>query len=263
MYFIASLVAAIAITIFLVSKIAKMLHAKRPEVNWVLLASFFGVFLAGLSWIALDMFIQGMKPIEMLAISLVIMLMVSSAAFKYINKMSWSGAVTTNIASIVIGLITVVTATVLNGESVQDTFNSASKVAKSNVNIVQSVATGNTAGLPEEEIIEDFVDDQEEATDDAEPMVTELDMLPAAAVMEQKAKKKRVYIEPKYHVISIRNINSVVGKAIKIHKKNGKVVTGMLTNLRGSDAVISQRFSGGTAITPVSLASIKKLEVYR
>jgi len=258
MYFIASLVAAVGLTLFVVSKIAKMLHAKRPEINWVILASFLGIFLAGLAWVILDIFVQGLKPIEMLVISLVVMLVVSSAAFKYINQMSWSSAVTTNIANIVIGIITIVAATVLNGESVEDTFYSTSKAVKSNINMVESVATGNTVGIPEEEIIEDEAIDEEE-----ELIVTELDMLPAGAAIEKAAKKRRIYIEPKYQVISINSINSVVGKSIKIYKKNGGVVSGLLTNLQGNDAVISQRLSGGTATTPVSLVSIKKLEVYR
>ena len=127
MYFAASLFAAFVITLLLVSKIAKMLNAKRPEISWILFALIAGGILAAITTIVLNIFIQGQEPNVMLAMTLVATLIVSSAAYKYINKLNWSGAFTLNMASMAIGLLTLVTAVVINGESVSDTFNSLNK----------------------------------------------------------------------------------------------------------------------------------------
>jgi signal transduction histidine kinase len=268
MYFAASLFAALIVTLFVVSKIAKMLHAKRPEMVWVFLASLVGIVFAIISMVLLNLFAQGIDPMVMLIVSVTVVLIVSSVAFKAINQMNWSGAITTNIATVVIGLMTAVAAIVLNGESLNEKINDVTSLAKTNSAMMESVATGEvdvTSILDSGHSVSDE-QQNEMAMEDAEelePVITELDLLPPSAAKEIKAKTKRVYVEPKFHVISISSINSVVGSKIRIIKKNGNKITGSLKSIHGNDAVVSQRMSSGVATTPISIASIRKLEVYR
>ena len=271
MYFAASLFAAFVITLLLVSKIAKMLNAKRPEISWILFALIAGGILAAITTIVLSMFIQGQEPNVMLAMTLVATLIVSSAAYKYINKLNWSGAFTLNMASMAIGLLTLVTAVVINGESVSDTFNSLNISAKNNTAMVKSMATADSiddavATMSEDNInnAENITEEDETSTEDEVPAaVTELDLLSPSAARDIKKKEKRVYVEPKFRVISISNIYSAVGHKVRIHRKNGNTIVGGLKQIDGNDAVISKYTSKGTVVMPISMAKIHKLEVYK
>ncbi len=113
---------------------------------------------------------------------------------------------------------------------------------------------GNQAVANEEELALD---------DDIEPTFKESDLLPAGTIRELKAKEKKVYIEPKFRVVSISSIRSAVGKNIRILNTNDTSITGLLRKVNGNNAVIEQHLGGGVATTPVSLAKIRKLEVYR
>ncbi len=268
MYYTASLALAATVTFYLVSQIAKMLHAKRPDIGWVVLASVVGGVLAFISFILLKTFIVGLDPLVILAISLFAAFIVSSASFKAINQMSWGNAITTSVANIAIGSIALVAAVVLNGESLKETFQTVSNVAKQNASVVEYVATGEEVEWQEELLDDDqegFVNDasDEETEGQLEATFNQLDLLPPAAVLAKQKKAKRTYVEPKYHVISINRLGSVVGKAIRIKRKNGSVVAGSLVKMLGNDVVIAQRLSNGTATTPISIAEIQKLEVYK
>jgi len=270
MYFAASLFAAFVITLLLVSKIAKMLNAKRPEISWILFALIAGGVLAAITTIVLSIFVQGQEPNVMLAMTLVATLIVSSAAYKYINKLNWSGAFTLNMASMAIGLLTLVTAIVINGESLSDTFESLNISAKNNTAMVKSMATADSiddavATISEDNIdnAEDIAEEDETSAEDEVHAVTELDLLSPSAARDIKKKEKRVYVEPKYRVISISNIYSAVGHKIRIHRKNGNVIVGGLKQINGNDAVISKYSSKGTVVMPISMAKIHKLEVYK
>jgi small nuclear ribonucleoprotein (snRNP)-like protein len=270
MYLIASFIVALAITIFLVSKIAEMLQAKRSGMSWIFLASTIGAFVAALTLVPLGLFVEGLDPNVMLILTVVIMLIVSSMAFKYINKMNWGSAITTNIANIVLSLVAITAAVVLNGGSLDETYETVSNSITKNTNMVSQVASGDfnsrsddsVTANGEMQVLAEDAETQEES-DIEEPLVTELDLLPLGTVEEIAKKKTQVYIEPKYHVISISNIRSVVGKPIRILKKNGNKITGSLERISGNDIVVLQRLSNGSATTPISLASIKKLEVYK
>ena len=273
MYFAASLFAAFVITLLFVSKIAKMLNAKRPEISWILFALIAGGILAAITTIVLGMFIQGQEPNVMLAMTLVATLIVSSAAYKYINKLNWSGAFTLNMASMAIGLLTLVTAIVINGKSVNDTFNRLNISAKNNTAMVKSIATADSIDDAVATISEDNLnnnnaeniaeEDETSEEDEVTVAVTELDLLPPSAARNIKKKEKKVYVEPKFRVISISNIYSAVGHKIRIHRKNGNIIVGGLKHIDGNDAVISKYSSKGTVVMPISMAKIHKLEVYK
>ncbi len=277
MVLVGSLILAFLITLFLVSKIASMLHAKKPDMGRIFLASIVGGIAAAITLIPLGIFLGGIDPNIMLILSIAIVFIVSSMAFKFINVMTWGGAITTNIANIVLSLVALTASVVLNGGSINDTVAKMGSVAKENANMVQSVTTGDldtVMSKEPEKAAEDANIDQEgnevvaidkelELNNDFEPTFKESDLLPAGTVKELKAKEKKVYIEPKYRVVSISSIRSAVGKNIRILNNNDTSITGLLRKVNGNNAVIEQRLEGGVATTPVSLAKIRKLEVYR
>ena len=287
MYFALSLVAAAAITFYLVGRIAKMLHAKRHGPVWVFVASLVGLGLSSLALVPLGIYVKGLEPMEMFIVTLALVFVIMSFAFKFINQMNWSAAITTNVANIVIGLITVVTAIVLNGESLEDSFRSVAHMTKQNTSLVQSVVTGETIPSEQEsaQTSDEFVNgvdgnaesdpattmqedlaanDDQQAEDELEPVVSELDLLPPAAVAEIKRKKQHVYVEPKFRVISLGSLNSAVGKTVRIHRKRkADSITGMFVKRSGGDLVITKRTKNGQATIPVAVSSIAKLEVYR
>jgi len=284
MYFAISLIAAAVITFYLVGRITKMLHAKRHGPVWVFVASLVGLGLSSLALIPLGMYVKGLQPIEMFIVTLALVFVIMSIAFKYINQMNWSAAITTNVANIVIGLITVVTAIVVNGESLEDSFRTVAHMTKEKASLVQSVVTGEEvfdenqqeamtvdSEASDSDVVEetgatmadDIAETEGESEDALEPSLSELDLLPPAAVAEIKKKKQHVYVEPKFRVISLGALNSAVGKTIRIHRKNAGSVTGILVKRSARDVVIKQRMKGGSAITPIAVSRISKLEVYR
>ena len=284
MYFAASLIAAFIITLFLVSKIAKMLNAKRPDIGWVLFALVAGGVLATIAVIALGIFVKGQDPNIMLAITLVSAFLLSTAAYKYINNLNWSGAFTLNIASMAIGLLTMVAAVVLNGKPLNETLNSVNSSLSniSNGELVMSPATeqkdinatadqgeaddltNNPTNNLEAPIASDVLNSENDMlADDEEPVITELDLLPPSAAHEIKKKQQKVYIEPKFRVISIGNIQSAIGYRVRIHRRNGNTITGALKRVSDGDAVVSRYTNKGTVVMPISLAQIHKIEVYK
>ena len=284
MYFAISLIAAAVITFYLVGRITKMLHAKRHGPVWVFVASLVGLGLSSLALIPLGMYVKGLQPIEMFIVTLALVFVIMSIAFKYINQMNWSAAITTNVANIVIGLITVVTAIVVNGESLEDSFRTVAHMTKEKASLVQSVVTGEEvfdenqqeamavdSEASDSDVVEetgatmadDIAETEGESEDALEPSLSELDLLPPAAVAEIKKKKQHVYVEPKFRVISLGALNSAVGKTIRIYRKNAGSVTGILVKRSARDVVIKQRMKGGSAITPIAVSRISKLEVYR
>ena len=274
MYLMLSLLVAAGITLFVVSKIAKMLLAKRPGLEWVTVASIVSALIALFTYVTLTIYVVGLEPMMMLGITFAAMIVFSSIAFKVINKMSWGAAIATNVANVVIFVATSVAAVVINGESLSKVVNSIAHNAKSNTMMVDSMVNGSNnvsdtveIGIPEEEMHED---------DTSEPMTTELELLPEDVIegeAQAEIKQKPITAAPKYQkqqkhqqkyqVVNIDNIKSLIGRSLKIHTNQGRVIVGQLKQVNGNDAMLYRRVNGGTAVTPVEFSSIKKLEVYR
>ena len=113
MYLTLSLLASVAITLFVASKITRYFLAKRAEVKWVVLAFLGSTIIAVATYIGFSfMFamidhsaiesLTRLHPDIMLIITVSAMLLLSSIAFKIINQMDWKEAITTNIVSAVI-----------------------------------------------------------------------------------------------------------------------------------------------------------------
>lgn len=264
MYLIGSLLLSLGFTVFIVSKIAEMLHAKKPAMERVLMASLVGSIAATVTLIALCVFVKDVDPMHLMIGSVIAMFLVSTLAFKAINVMSWSGAITTNIANVAMVLLTGTAAVVLNDVSMDKAIQTVRTTFSTNAAMVEGIATGK-------EYKPSIVDEGSELAnqeqilinDDIDPTFKEIDLLPAATVKELEDKKKVVYREPKYRVISLSNARSAVGQNIRIKNKSGNSIVGALKNISSNDLVIEQRINGGLATTPISFAKIQKLEVYR
>ena len=267
MYLVGSLLLALGITVFAVSKIAEMLHAKKPGMERILLASLVGSVAAFATLVAMGAFVKDVDPMILVIISILAMFIVSTLAFKSINEMSWSGAITTNIANIALVLITGTAAIVLNGESIDKTIKTVQNTFNTNTAIVEGIASGNTntRAIIEEANAANGEDSTEElfVDEDLDPTFKEVDLLPESTVKELEQKKKVVYIEPKYRVISLSNIRSAMDKNIRIKNTNGRSIVGALRNIDNNDLIIEQRINGGLATIPVAFSKIKKVEVYR
>lgn len=268
MYFAASLFAALVITLLLVSKIAKMLSAKRFDLGWIFFALVTGGILATISYFVLNEFIQLQDPKMILAIILIVSFIVSSAAYKFINQLNWSGAFTLNIASMAIGILTVVTAIVLNGKSINETFDTANLFAQNNASMLNMTETEDITESQEENGASNSTAENTSTGSDIlasneEPAITELDLLPAKVVRSMNREKKKVYIEPKFRVLSLGNIHSAVGHRIRIYRKNGNIINGALKGINGNDALVSRYLKKGTIMMPISIAKIHKMEVYK
>jgi len=269
MYLIGSLLLAFGVSIFAVSKIAEMLHAKKPGMERVFIASLVGGIAAFATLVAISVFVKNIEPMILMVGSLLAMFIVSTIAFKSINQMSWSGAITTNIANVALVLMTTTAAVVLNGESIGKAIESVQNTFKTNTTIAESLASGNIDinaiqnELNEQANGDELAEEETLEDENLDPVFKEIDLLPPATVKELEAKKKIVYKEPKFRVISLSNARSAIGKSIRIKNANGNSIVGALKNVRGNDLVIEQRINGGLAVTPISLAKIKKLEVYR
>ncbi len=277
MLFIGLLIVSFLIVLFLVSKIAEMLNAKKSDMGRILLASVLGGFAAAVTLILLVMLVEDRHPAIMWGASVAATLIVSSLAYKYINGLSWGGAITTNIANVVLSLVALTASVVLSDGSINDTVAKMNDFAKKSTMVVQNAAKGDldAALSPAPEISAEAdngnknkegmleQDEMDVADDDLEPTFKETDLLPPATVKELKAKEKKVYIEPKFRVISLSNVRSAVGKNVRVLSVKGKTITGLLRKINGNNAVIEQHLSGGSAITPVSFARIRKFEVYK
>lgn len=266
MYLIGSLLLAFGVSVFAVSKIAEMLHAKKPGMERILIASLIGAAAAFVTFIALNALVKNVDPMTLMILSIVAMFIVSTLAFKSINQMTWSGAITTNIANIALVLMTITAAVVLNGESIDKVVASVQNTFKSNTAMVENIAGGNVKSINDLNANtnnDELIEEEMMVDEDLEPSFKEVDLLPAATVKEMEAKKNKVYKEPKYRVISLNNIRSAVGKNIRIKNTNGTSIIGALKNINANDLVIEQRINGGLATTPISFARIEKLEVYR
>lgn len=266
MYLVGSLLLALGLTIFAVSKIAEMLHAKKPGMERILLASLVGSIAAFATLVALGAFVKDVDQMTLLIVSILAMFIVSTLAFKSINEMSWSGAITTNIANITLVLITGTAAVVLNGESIDKTIKSVQNIFNTNTAIVENIASGDAdplAVIEEARAANNDLQEELMVDEDLDPTFKEVDLLPTSTVKELEEKKKVVYVEPKYRVISLSNIRSAMDKNIRIKNTNGRSIVGALRNIDNNDLIIEQRINGGVATVPIAFSKIQKVEVYR
>jgi len=272
LYLMGSLLLALGITVFIVSKIAGLLHAKKPEMDRVFIASLIGGIVAFITLAALIALVKDLDPVILLGVSVFSMLLVSSLAFKVINQMTWAGAITTNIANVALILITGTVALVVNDQKISTAVELVQNAFHTNTAVVENLAAGNSDALG---VIQDTQKERqmkeqamkaaeaEAAIDeDVDPTFREVDFLPAGTVKELEAKKNKVRKAPRFYTISLGEAGSAVGSTVRVKNSKGSIITGVLKS-SGSSLTIEQRVSGGVATAQISRSNIEKLEVYR
>ena len=246
-------VAAFAATLWVTSFFARLLHAKKADMAWIALSWLVVLILsiamlAGIKILAVDKYLEvvGMIFVPFLSFTL---------AYKIVNKMNWAAAITTNVITVAVGVIAVVLTIISLGKPLERTLTELATT----VGLVDELAIDNT------EVSElDAVDEMEEEIID--PVLRDADLLGstvATALKNQEKRASKSYVEPKFRLISVRSARGAVGYKIRLLKNNGKVIEGALSKIRNGELIIKQNLYGGIATTPISINTVKKLEVYR
>ncbi|PID45514.1 MAG: hypothetical protein CSB47_08320 [Proteobacteria bacterium] len=253
------LIVTFLLTLWLTSQIARQLNARNWKMPFVLVTWLVGFAFSFASLVLLDL-LELDNPLK-LAMQFLLPVFFSTLAYVLLMRLSVDSALTTNIASTVIGLILTVVAIVILGLPVDKTLL-ASKLALNNAKAsVLSMITGEASP----EVVVADSPEMEEAEEDIvlEPEYTTEDFLPDAARVALQSAKNKPYIEPHFRSMNIFNARRVVGMRIRVLSKDGKEVLGKLEAVRGGDLIVTLRRREGFAQVPIAMSSLKKLEVYR
>lgn len=246
-----SIIAFIA-TLWITSFFAQLLHAKKSDMVWIALSWLVAVIISiamllGVKLLVIDPYLEvaAMYFLPLLSFTLV---------YKIVNKMNWGAAITTNVIAITVGAIAVVVTIISSGKPLEKTLTEIATAA----GFVDDVIVDNTT------VSSNDIDDTEKEFMDA--ILTDVDLLSpkvAAALKTQKKREAKSYKEPEFQLISLRRASGAIGYTIRLLQNNGEIVEGSLRKIRGGELIVKQNIYGGTAITPISMSSVKKLEVYR
>ncbi|RTZ66740.1 MAG: hypothetical protein DSZ29_02355 [Aquificaceae bacterium] len=249
-----SIVAFIA-TLWVTSFFANLLHAKKPDMAWIALSWLIAVSISIAILLGIKIFIVD-KYLEV-AVLYFVPLLSFTLAYKIVNKMNWSAAITTNIITISVGAIAIVITIISLGKPLEKTLNEMAVTAGLSDRVIADDTAVSTLDL-------DNIDESEEEIVDV--VLTDADLLSPkvkAALDKQKKREVKSYKEPKFRLISLRRARGAIGYKIRLLKNNGKVVEGALSRISGGELIVKQNLYGGIATTPIAMNSIKKLEVYR
>ena len=238
---------AFAATLWITSFFARLMSAKKPELIWIFATWLLGIMISIGVVISLNLFIYDKQLLVIL--TYLTPLIVLTIVYRLLNKMDWLAAITTNVTALAVGVIAAVIVIISIGKPLDKTIISMA----SDIGLVEEMK-------PSESLAEADGEEYEEV------ILTDQDLLRPqviAALEKKKIRDKKSYIEPKFQVISIRRANGAIGYKIRLAKKNGKVLEGVLSKIRGGQLIVQQNLYGGVATTPIAMRSVKKLEVYR
>ena len=249
MFLIPFSILAFVITLWITSFFATLMGGKKVDLMWIFIAWVLGVILSmailvGLNFIILD------KTITVI-LTYFIPLAIFTLAYRIVNKMDWAAAITTNITAVSVGVIATVIVIISLGKPLDKTIISIA----SETGLLNSTPIDNTAMAE--------IDDEDYRE---EAILTDQDLLSQqtiAALEQQKKRQQQSYIEPQFQIISLRRANGAIGYKVRLLKNNGKVLEGLLSKIEGKQLIVKQTLRGGIATTPISIQTIKKLEVYR
>ena len=241
-----SIVAFVA-TLWITSFFARLMSAKKPDMVWIFAAWLVGAILSIGVVISLNLFVYDKQVL--VALTYLTPLIVFTIIYRFLNKMDWIAAITTNITAFAIGVIATVIVIISIGQPLDKTI----------------ISMACDVGLVEEmKPVESLAKADEEESE--ETIITEQDLLSPqviAALKKKEIRERKSYIEPKFQIISVRRANGAVGYKIRLAKKNGKVLEGVLSKISGGQLIVKQNLQGGVATMPIAMHSVKKLEVYR
>ncbi|MCK5916977.1 MAG: hypothetical protein KAG34_01035 [Cocleimonas sp.] len=239
---------AFASTLWITSFFARLMSAKKPDMVWIFAAWLLGIMFSISIVISLSLFVFD-KHI-LVALTYLTPLVVFTIIYRFLNKMNWLAAITTNITAFSIGVIATVIVIISIGKPLDKTI----------------ISLADDIGLIEEMRPVESLEDADKEEYKEEATLTDQDLLSPqviAALEKKKIRDQKSYIEPKFQLISIRRVNGAIGYKIRLSQKNGKVLEGILSKVRGSQLIVEKNLSGGVATTPIAMGSVKRLEVYR
>lgn len=238
---------AFAATLWITSFFARLMSAKKPELIWIFATWLLGIMISIGVVISLNLFIYDKQLLVVL--TYLTPLIVLTIVYRLLNKMDWLAAITTNVTALAVGVIAAVIVIISIGKPLDKTIISMA----SDIGLVEEMKSSESLAEADGEEYEEVI-------------LTDQDLLRPqviAALEKKKIRDKKSYIEPKFQVISIRRANGAIGYKIRLAKKNGKVLEGVLSKIRGGQLIVQQNLYGGVATTPIAMRSVKKLEVYR
>jgi hypothetical protein len=239
-----SIIAFLA-TLWITSFLAALMRAKKPEMVWIFTAWIIAIILSAVGIFSLRYLLIDKPVLDVLMY--LMPLFIFTFVYRFMNKMNWMAAITTTTTAFSVGVIAVVMLIISLGKPLDKTIINLG----SYVGFIDEQVRGKT--LNEEIEEESSVFSEQELLS---PQVR-------AALKAQKERQQQSYKQRTFKMISTQHANSAVGYKIRLAKKNGKVFEGILRNIQGGQLIIEHRLYGGVATTPISLNSVKKLEVYR
>ena len=240
---------AFIITLWITSFFATLMGGKKVDMLWISIAWLMGIIvsiaiLIGLNFIILD------KTLN-IVLTYSIPLIIFTLVYRIVNKMDWAAAITTNITAISMGVIATVIVIISLGKPLDRTIITiASDAGLFDASAMNNIATAEVND-------EDYRD---------EVLLTDQDLLSQQVIKALERNKKRQqksYIEPKFQLISLRRANGAIGYKVRLLKNNGKVLEGLLSKIEDEQLIVKQTLQGGIATTPISMRTVKTLEVYR
>lgn len=233
------LLAGTALVVILLSSfLAKILKAKRHQPYWVVIPW----MLAFVAAVTANIFqLDGLYAV---AAAMVVFIL----SIEVIIGMGFTSAVTVSIASIAI-------LTISAAGSLYGLYRAGTKIEPITNNALSFLPTSKYYNLSVFE-----KNQKEEETDllvdDLMLSYTDFDLLPNKVV-------KKPFMESRvYHEVNPRYAGSMIGASIRLLKTDGTTLKGNIVSLKDRKLTINRYVTGkGSIKAPISLSSIKKLEV--
>ncbi|PWQ94590.1 hypothetical protein [Leucothrix arctica] len=255
------IIAVFLVTLFLTSHIAKQVHGKYWKMPVVFMSWVVGGLLAFLALVSIDVLpVAELDPTIILVLKYALPFLVSTIVLMVLVRLDFMSAFTVNAAGLFIGLILAVVAIVSLGHSIESTVNTGNIVLQTAKANVVSMITGKPVN---QEALAKLSPVEVEEEIELEPVYTTKDFLPPSAQKALEVKEQKIYTQPHYRDINVLNARRVIGKRVRASWRDGKVSVGKLEAVEGGDLIVSLRREEGIAQVPISMSSLKKLEVFR
>jgi hypothetical protein len=223
--------------------IARMLNARRAAPQWVLLVWLLGLILVvGLGVLQVDT-----------AFIIMGSFLVLSLFYQYIIGLSTGSAIIVNIAAIsslaILFSAVIFTAGKAHMQDIRD-------FVLTNAPPSQFIKISSARTKVDEML-------GETAYEEDEPVFyKEDDLLPAAAVAQRTKKPVPVHM---YRALNPYKAHSAIGYQIRLQKRDGTLIKGSIKNVRNGKIILMRYVKEGRGMVeaPVSMSSIRKLEVYQ
>ena len=163
--------------------------------------------------------------------------------------MDWITAITINITSFAMGVIATVIVIITLGKPLDKTII----LLANKVGLVSTLSSAEVSATSQEEEIEDVVFTEQELL---APRIR-------SKLKQQQKNQQRSYIEPTFNIINMRRAKGAIGHTIRLSKKNGTVLEGILQQITHEQFILQQTLQGGIATTPIAKVSVKTLAVYQ